>query len=410
MEQQNVPSTVSEKNLFQDIFDVLKRNILVLIIVTVVATAIGSVWAVLRKPNYIAEGQVLLSMGNRADITSDVNTTHAYKETIIDFCDNGVVVDRANFYFYKYAKGVQNYTLDQFIAKVSSLENKIKSYREENEVLEEIRLESNGIVLLFKEGQVSSSLREATAKKTEALRQQVTIIQKIRTLNANLENASTDAEREAISKDILVHQEWLKHSRRTKESNSSVKPALDVEIPTNEANATMAARYETLSSLASALKTENDNAVALLQQDPLFYVYDKDNRKTEYIQSQNIGIVSYDSTDTENAFAFGVTYFDNNDKLAKEKVRVLILACDVQTAYFFEDLDSKLDDMGIAECSVDISQPKIIVISAVVGLLAGLLIVFAIKALDKTVKYKEEAEKLTGCQVLACIEPQEVHS
>ena len=127
MEQQNFQGTEKQKNGFQEILYVLKKNILLILIVTIVVTAIGGVFATLRKPDYVAEEQVLYSMGDRSDVPSDINTMNAYKETIMDFCDTGVVVDRANYYFYLYAK--DGYQLENFIQLVQQLEQKLKNLK-----------------------------------------------------------------------------------------------------------------------------------------------------------------------------------------------------------------------------------------------------------------------------------------
>ena len=84
MDQQNVQSTGAEKNGFQELLYVLKKNILLILIITVVATAIGGVFAIFRKPDYIAEEQVLYRMGDGSDVASDINTMNAYKTAVYE--------------------------------------------------------------------------------------------------------------------------------------------------------------------------------------------------------------------------------------------------------------------------------------------------------------------------------------
>ena len=153
------------------------------------------------------------------------------------------------------------------------------------------------------------------------------------------------------------------------------------------------------------LKTD----LATLQQNELFYqTEDSNSVEEEYIDSKNVGVINYESEEIENAFAFGVTYLDNKADLSQEKVKVLILAFGVESSYFFTGLNTTIEDMGVVSCNVDMSKTKIIVVAVVIGVVLGLLIVFTLQALDKTIKSKEQAEELTGCAVLACIESQEV--
>ncbi len=397
MEEQNVNNVVKERNLFQQVFKIIKRNILLLLITVLVVTLIGWVYASLRTPNYIAEAQVLYSMGDGQDVTNDVNTTHAYKETVMDFCDNGVVIDRANFYYKSYVKDSTyvNLGVDVFIADVQQLERNIASYSTEIGILEEREqkradIEDLGTV-------VNNPTLTQIRIEIASLGQQAVLVKMIRNSYLELDQATTKAERDTLLATIQKYEKLLVRAKRGEAlSEISTVPSLENADGTVE---TSEVKY------IARLKTD----LALLQQNELFYqTEDSNSVEEEYIDSKNVGVINYDSEEIENAFAFGVTYLDNKADLSQEKVKVLILAFGVESSYFFTGLNTTIEDMGVVSCNVDMSKTKIIVVAVVIGVVLGLLIVFTLQALDKTIKSKEQAEELTGCAVLACIESQEV--
>lgn len=397
MEEQNVNNVVKERNLFQQVFKIIKRNILLLLITVLVVTSIGWVYASLRTPNYIAEAQVLYSMGDGQDVTNDVNTTHAYKETVMDFCDNGVVIDRANFYYKSYVKdsAYVNLGVDAFIADVQQLERNIASYSTEIGILEEREqkradIEDLGTV-------VNNPTLTQIRMEIASLGQQAVLVKMIRNSYLELDQATTKAERDTLLATIQKYEKLLVRAKRGEAlSEISTVPSLENSDGTVE---TSEEKY------IVRLKTD----LATLQQNELFYqTEDSNSVEEEYIDSKNVGVINYESEEIENAFAFGVTYLDNKADLSQEKVKVLILAFGVESSYFFTGLNTTIEDMGVVSCNVDMSKTKIIVVAVVIGVVLGLLIVFTLQALDKTIKSKEQAEELTGCAVLACIESQEV--
>lgn len=401
MEQQNLQSTEKKKNGLQEVLYVLKKNILLILIITIALTAIGGVFAFLRKPDYVAEEQVLYSMGDRSDVPSDINTMNAYKETIMDFCDTGVVVDRANYYFYLYAK--DGYQLDDFIAKVQQLEKKLKSYQDEIDTLVALKGKINDLIKLTAPGTTKiDSLIFQTEIEKSALVQQVLIIEHIRALNDQLNGATSLTESENIKKEIDTYENYLKYSKRSQEHVSAVGTSLPWPIDAQtDREKQIAYVNERVANIESSIENQRKST-------PLYYSVDGQDRITEYIQAERVGVNEYSTDNSEQTFDFGITYLDNTEKTAKEKVKILVLAYGIESAYFFVDLKTTIEDMGPLPCHVDIEKSTIILISFALGLIVSLLVVYLIQVLDKTVKSKEEVEELTGYPVLACIETQEV--
>jgi hypothetical protein len=130
--------------------------------------------------------------------------------------------------------------------------------------------------------------------------------------------------------------------------------------------------------------------------------------KQTYIKSGSIGILATDTE--EKSFIFGISYTDGVEKLAKEKVKLLTLAYDIESSYFFTNLKANIDDLGLKSCQADMSKTTIMLIAFCIGIVLALIVVYLLYVLDKTIKSREDAEKIAGCPVLACIEPQEVKS
>lgn len=84
----------------RDALFVLKRNIVLFLTVIILFTAGGYVYARVKKTDYTASVKVsFLDETNPQASTTGVNNMRAYIDTAIDFCDEGVVLDRANWYY-----------------------------------------------------------------------------------------------------------------------------------------------------------------------------------------------------------------------------------------------------------------------------------------------------------------------
>ena len=87
---------------------VLRRNLILMLVVVFLATAIGVVFANVRKPNYTAsvkisfQAEIVDKTNSSSQTTYDINAMRAYIDTVVDFADEGVVVDRANYYYTRW--------------------------------------------------------------------------------------------------------------------------------------------------------------------------------------------------------------------------------------------------------------------------------------------------------------------
>ena len=91
-------------NIFKNIWFAFKRNIFLILAIIVFCTALGGVYTMMQKPQYRATEKVICKTANDIDNgpSSDLTTAINYIKTIIDFADEGVVIDRANWYYSNY--------------------------------------------------------------------------------------------------------------------------------------------------------------------------------------------------------------------------------------------------------------------------------------------------------------------
>jgi capsular polysaccharide biosynthesis protein len=127
-----------EGSFFSDILFVLRRNIILFILVIVLTLGVGVAYSYMKKPTYVAKEKVVYTAQNieMNETTYNVNAMRAYTMTIVDFCDEGVVVDRANYYYIQFkdrqrqnAEAGQKYTITDYIEEIKSDDDK---YSHEN--------------------------------------------------------------------------------------------------------------------------------------------------------------------------------------------------------------------------------------------------------------------------------------
>lgn len=162
-EQKNVNK---HSNLIRDILFVIKRNIILALAVIILVSGIGVGYSYMRKPNYIASNRVSFSIDGGT--TASINEIRQYVDTVVDFCDEGVVLDRANAY---YVEWVDNYK--------DNLKDVNAFYKMFEQVEDPITSQYNDIFLNYTRptGNGSSSLKEehfltAGAVSTETVKNQ----------------------------------------------------------------------------------------------------------------------------------------------------------------------------------------------------------------------------------------------
>ncbi|MBE5737012.1 MAG: hypothetical protein E7348_01275 [Clostridiales bacterium] len=103
MEENNV-----EQNLVGTVSYFLyavRRYLVLILAIIIVCVSAGVTFSLVRKPNYKATAKVVVSATlNGAGWSDETNWIQNHIKTIIDFCNSGVVVDRANYYYLQWEK------------------------------------------------------------------------------------------------------------------------------------------------------------------------------------------------------------------------------------------------------------------------------------------------------------------
>lgn len=121
MEQEN---GVALGELIKKAYLAIKRNIFLVLAVILLITGGGVVVAYTKTPTYTAtQSAVYKAEGEGTGSKENSEYTSAYFLTFVDFCNQGCVVDRANFYYDYYIKH-QYKSVDDFIAAVDTVVSK----------------------------------------------------------------------------------------------------------------------------------------------------------------------------------------------------------------------------------------------------------------------------------------------
>ncbi len=89
---------------FSEIFYLLRKYFFLMLAIIILVTSVGVGFSLVKQQSFTASVGVrvlvLPSAEDEHKWSDGINTTQNYIQTIIDFCDEGVVVDRANYYYH----------------------------------------------------------------------------------------------------------------------------------------------------------------------------------------------------------------------------------------------------------------------------------------------------------------------
>lgn len=130
MEQKNEKL---QDGIVQKIFALLKKYWGLMLVITLVGALVGVVYANLIKPTYTATCKTVY----KAEFTdkssySNVSLTKSYLSTFVDFCDEGCVLERANYYYRLFKEGTET-DVEKFVDEIElNVKNGSDPYPGEN--------------------------------------------------------------------------------------------------------------------------------------------------------------------------------------------------------------------------------------------------------------------------------------
>ena len=118
---ENTENTKIKNSVLGDILFRLRENLILILIIVILAGALGVGYYNVKKPvytaketvNYIANYDNIKDMQN---VSSALNLMGVYVDTMVDFCTSGVVLDRAEYYYSEYLKSRAK--IDNFIEEI----------------------------------------------------------------------------------------------------------------------------------------------------------------------------------------------------------------------------------------------------------------------------------------------------
>ncbi len=148
--------------------------------------------------------------------------------------------------------------------------------------------------------------------------------------------------------------------------------------------------------------------------------YDSNNIPSDIIShpeilASNIGVWgTADTTKTE--WVFSISYTDGDEQGSVDKNRFLVYAFSKEVnavspngSYkYFGDMKINITGDSVSRASSTTNLKKILAISFVIGIILSAIVVFIITKLDNTIKSRDELTRLTGVNVLSCLDSEEV--
>lgn len=154
----------------------------------------------------------------------------------------------------------------------------------------------------------------------------------------------------------------------------------------------------TLEEFMSGVREKDDYAEKLAAGEAFF--------QTQYVIAENVSSVHEDA-DTVSIYSFNVSYKDENAAAAKEKLRILLLAYDLELRDYFLQLKTyvtetaeSVDDIHVA---ASFSKKTIVLVFVIAGIVLGVAAAYVCYISDGRIRSKEELEKITGTKLLGYI-------
>ena len=109
--------------LLRDAWFLIKRNFVLMLCIIILVTGLGTAYAFLKKPNYTASVKVRYMLTGFDGTYEDVTSMMAFVDTVVDFVDEGVVLDRASYYYRNWSeeKGNAGASIEEFIRTIETL-------------------------------------------------------------------------------------------------------------------------------------------------------------------------------------------------------------------------------------------------------------------------------------------------
>ncbi len=163
----------------RNILYAIKNNLIMIILVIVLSAGCGLGVSFLVTPYYTASESVIYIAENEDEhkggsTTTYINIMRAYFDTVVDFCQTGVVVDRANFYYVNYVNQRSKepqLNIETYVSRVKTIEDPYSINQETTRTKEIIKANVSTNVEINKEDsdQFAFTINYVDENKQEAV-------------------------------------------------------------------------------------------------------------------------------------------------------------------------------------------------------------------------------------------------
>ncbi len=110
------------------VFNLFLKNIVLFITVLVMALAVAVVYIKFSKTSYTATYETnYIATTDKKSSTDDYNITVQYFDTVVAFCSQPIVVDRANYYYYQIEHNAKYMNMTSFNEKYNAFIEDVKN-------------------------------------------------------------------------------------------------------------------------------------------------------------------------------------------------------------------------------------------------------------------------------------------
>ena len=407
----------SKSNIPKRILQISKTNYLILVCIIVISLLLGVLYSVFKKPIYTAQELAIYgaNLSDYEESTYDMATTKAYLDTVSDFTDSGVVIDRANYYYEDYINNKGNYSnVEEYISATEKAElGKAYSYEELKAHEEEMKGKT---IVLLTEGRTYKGGNGYTVstlnQKLIGTFQGFAIVDD--TINTKpIEEGTYQVEC------IKLQCEGSDEIKKLRGNRFFIKGVeKDITALMNE--------QKYIESIRNGVY-------------PYSYIYKLEVRENikeisgteKHILRKNLSVMSSKTTDESITFSMKFSYSDSDKQSAVDKVKIIVFAINMEakicapysrplntddpnfnklnnnaiiSTYKYFGVKVNLSDMGLIGVSSSISKVRIILVAGIIGILICCVFIYIKFLFDRTIKSKEELEKITDTKCLSYIE------
>ncbi len=366
---------------------ILKWDIIIALAIILAFTGVGFMYAYIDKPTYsvselaLYKAKILESQDSPYDYTA----TKSYLDTVADFCSSGVVLERANYYYDNYLQNKSKYqSVDDYVKEIKEQVSSSYSYEEVKE---------NPSLFLNKQVVIEAKMYIGTGDGFRVQSEKFIGV-------FNGFDKKQDKNGGVVVEGVMAEVINLSHivdgndiNLRTNQYflNGSTLPIDYYKLKENKLS-----EYQNTTNYAFINDMYFSDHIAKVESDK------------NYIVKENLNVSASSGKDDVVSFAMTISYADENQIVAMEKAKIIILALDNESkvcepfsergltvsdylsGYKYFGVRVSVTDWGTLGASPSFTKRKRILVLSLIGVFVAGLTVGAKTLVEVKKKSKEE--------------------